>query len=58
MDNTPAKFDWIRWLASIPGIPAGWSVAPITAAADSVVQMLAPAVMLPPLADQPDRIAA
>ena len=62
MENAPAKFDWIRWLASIPGIPADWGtapmVAPIMATPDSVVQMMAPAATLPPPADQPDRIAA
>ena len=57
MENTPAKFDWIGWLASIPGIPADWGSAPIMATADSVVQMLAPTA-LPPLSDEPERIAA
>jgi hypothetical protein len=57
MENAPAKFDWISWLASIPGIPAGWADAPIMPTADSVVQMTAPAAM-PPLADLPVRIAA
>lgn len=28
MDTAPAKFDWIGWLASIPGIPAGWGADP------------------------------
>jgi hypothetical protein len=58
MENAPPKFDWIDWLASIPGIPAGWGLAPIMATADSVVQMLATAAALPPLADEPERIAA
>ena len=57
MENAPAKFDWISWLASIPGIPAGWGEAPIMATADSVVQMTAPAAAQPFL-DQPERIAA
>lgn len=62
MENTPAKFDWIGWLASIPGIPADWGIAPIMApmmaTADSVVQLMAPAATLPPLSDEPERIAA
>lgn len=57
MENAPAKFDWISWLASIPGIPASWGDAPIMATADSVVQMTAPAAAQP-LLDQPERIAA
>jgi len=24
MDKQPAKFDYIAWWTSIPGIPAGW----------------------------------
>lgn len=24
MDQTDTRFDWISWLASIPGIPADW----------------------------------
>ena len=24
MDQAITQFDWISWLASIPGIPAGW----------------------------------
>ena len=24
MDQTDTRFDWIRWLASVPGIPADW----------------------------------
>ncbi len=24
MDQTDTRFDWIGWLASIPGIPADW----------------------------------
>ena len=58
MENTPAKFDWIAWLASIPGIPADWGIAPIMATAASVVQLMAPAAALPPLSDEPERIAA
>lgn len=28
MDTAPAKFDWNGWLASIPGIPSDWGLAP------------------------------
>jgi len=28
MDTAPAQFDWIGWLATIPGVPAGWGEAP------------------------------
>jgi hypothetical protein len=31
MDTQQAKFDWIAWYASIPGIPAGWGASPGTA---------------------------
>lgn len=24
MDQTDTRFDWIGWLASIPGVPADW----------------------------------
>lgn len=24
MDKAPAKFDYLAWWTSIPGIPAGW----------------------------------
>ncbi|MEY4237502.1 MAG: hypothetical protein RL339_103 [Pseudomonadota bacterium] len=24
MDQTDTRFDWISWLASVPGIPADW----------------------------------
>ncbi len=24
MDKATSQFDWISWLSSIPGIPAGW----------------------------------
>ncbi|MBN8484662.1 MAG: hypothetical protein J0L50_07765 [Sphingomonadales bacterium] len=32
MDNAQPKFDWIAWLASVPGIPAGWGETPAQAA--------------------------
>ena len=38
MDTAPAKFDWIAWLASIPGVPAGWGVALAGPAPVSMVQ--------------------
>lgn len=28
MENAQPTFDWIAWLASVPGIPAGWGEAP------------------------------
>ncbi len=28
MENAASQFDWIGWLASIPGIPAGWGNQP------------------------------
>lgn len=28
MDKAPAKFDWIGWLSTVPGIPAGWGKSP------------------------------
>lgn len=31
MDTQQAKFDWIAWYASIPGIPAGWGEVPSAA---------------------------
>jgi hypothetical protein len=33
MDQAPAKFDWIAWHATIPGIPAGWGEPPAAAEA-------------------------
>lgn len=32
MDTAPAPFDWIGWLATIPGIPADWGQATEVAA--------------------------
>ncbi len=32
MDTEPSQFDWIGWLATIPGIPAGWGEAPASPA--------------------------
>ncbi len=57
MKNAPAKFDWIGWLASIPGIPTGWGEAPFEATAECIVQMNAGPAARPAL-DLPDRIAA
>lgn len=37
MDNAPASFDWIGWLATIPGVPAGWGETPGRPAPASVV---------------------
>jgi len=34
MDQTDTCFDWIGWLASIPGIPADWGDQPIEYPAD------------------------
>ena len=31
MDQTDTCFDWIGWLASIPGIPADWGNHPVAA---------------------------
>lgn len=33
MDQTDTRFDWISWLASIPGIPADWGNTASQAAA-------------------------
>jgi hypothetical protein len=57
MENAPAKFDWISWLASIPGIPTGWGEAPIEATAECFVQMGGSAADWSEF-DQPERIAA
>ena len=32
MDTAPAPFDWIGWLATIPGIPANWGQTAATTA--------------------------
>jgi len=34
MDQTDTRFDWIGWLASIPGIPADWGNQPAEAPED------------------------
>jgi hypothetical protein len=57
MENTPAKFDWIGWLASIPGIPTGWGEAPFEATAECIVMMGETAIDWSDF-DQPERIAA
>ncbi|HCF25471.1 MULTISPECIES: hypothetical protein [unclassified Novosphingobium] len=38
MDQATTKFDWIAWLASVPGVPAGWGETPASPAPVSVVQ--------------------
>jgi hypothetical protein len=38
MDQATTKFDWIAWLASVPGVPAGWGAPPASPAPVSVVQ--------------------
>jgi hypothetical protein len=45
MDQATTKFDWIAWLASVPGVPAGWGAPPAGPAPVSVVQ--APAAPRP-----------
>lgn len=40
MDQAPAKFDWIAWYATTPGIPAGWGEPP--AALASALAQAAP----------------
>ncbi len=39
MDKATSPFDWISWLSSIPGIPAGWGVAPANFPPAPVVAM-------------------
>ena len=34
MDQTETRFDWISWLASIPGIPADWGNQVVECPAD------------------------
>ncbi|MGE8141639.1 hypothetical protein ACQKOE_06660 [Novosphingobium sp. NPDC080210] len=39
MDKATTQFDWIGWLSTVPGIPAGWGEAPAgTSPATAVVQ--------------------
>jgi hypothetical protein len=55
MDQANAKFDWIAWHATIPGIPADWGNATdITAAAMPQNAALPPSATL----DEPERLAA
>lgn len=49
MDKTQPKFDWIAWLASVPGIPAGWGEAPASKVIDLPLRQPA---------DEPERKAA
>lgn len=49
MDTKQPTFDWIAWLASVPGIPAGWGEAPAAKVVDLPVRQ--------PI-DQPERKAA
>ncbi|MFM5924936.1 MAG: hypothetical protein ACKOPG_12210 [Novosphingobium sp.] len=42
MEHEPAKFDWIGWLSSIPGIPAGWGDAPAESASAPVATIPIP----------------
>ncbi len=37
MDQATTHFDWIGWLTSVPGIPAGWGQTPASPAPVSVV---------------------
>ncbi|MFM5955033.1 MAG: hypothetical protein ACKOPE_12135 [Novosphingobium sp.] len=39
MEHEPAKFDWIGWLSSIPGIPAGWGNAPAEPASVATISV-------------------
>jgi len=48
MDQEKPKFDWIGWLATVPGIPAGWGA--YAASPDP----LPPAAQALPLAPQSD----
>lgn len=38
MDKANASFDWIGWLTTVPGIPAGWGETPASPAPVAVVQ--------------------
>jgi hypothetical protein len=48
MDQEKPKFDWIGWLATVPGIPAGWGAAAASLAP------LPPAAQARPLTHRPD----
>jgi hypothetical protein len=37
MDKAPESFDWIGWLTTVPGIPAGWGEPPASPAPATVV---------------------
>ncbi|MFN3516184.1 MAG: hypothetical protein ACK4YM_03375 [Novosphingobium sp.] len=54
MDNAQTKFDWIAWLASVPGIPAGWGETPAQAVTVTPAQA-ATVVDLPVRAEDADR---
>ncbi len=41
MDQTDTRFDWIGWLASIPGIPADWGIPPAEASEDEDLPLAA-----------------
>ena len=58
MDQTDTRFDWISWLASVPGIPADWPVCPVANCAAPGGLTVQPA--RPRQADmaEPQRIAA
>lgn len=43
MENATSQFDWISWLSSIPGIPAGWGDTLASFPPASVVAMQADA---------------
>lgn len=60
MDKATTQFDWIGWLSSIPGIPAGWGEAPAqTSPATAVVQFEACAeAAARAMDDVPERKAA
>ena len=61
MDKAPTQFDWIGWLATIPGIPAGWGAPPADPAPATAAD--ATGALPPPTAARvapglPERLAA
>lgn len=40
MDTQQAKFDWIAWYASIPGIPLWWGETPASTAPQEAAEEL------------------
>ncbi len=41
MDQKDTRFDWISWLASVPGIPADWGNTAVPAPEEAVPLPLA-----------------